>query len=288
MGQRGTVSIRKAATCPCGPTGPRRNDRRLSQTLDNSNEPRGLREKHTVTRLIIFVQTVSGVFQLNVRDPLQRRLSESIKIYGIFMGDKRLSVLIKACRNRKLSGTDSANQRLCQPPCSPQAILILKFRCRRIAFLRDHYSDYDVSCHSRHRVPSSPVAFPEITSVIAVARHNFNPQSFPPDDYFLLAPIPGYPDTTQVELPNDIWPFVSTVVHAVTIVIRSGASSLARAHWPLLCPFLKVRDAGLTSGFGVRFHGSLPCKHPPETACNRSSIDQFPSRHRNRPSFLQD
>ena len=234
--QRGTVSTRKAATCPCGPTGPRRNDRRLSQTLDNSNEPRGLREKHTVImRLIILVQNVSGVFQLNVRDPLQRPLSESIKIYGIFMRDKRLSGLIKTCRNRKLSGTDSANQRLCQPPCSPQVILILKFRGRRIAFLRDQYLDYDVSRHSRHRVPSSPVAFPEIISVIAVARLNFNPQSFPPDDYVLLAPIPGYPDTTQVELPDDIWPFVSTVVHAVTIVIRSGASSLARAHWPLLC-----------------------------------------------------
>ena len=87
---------------------------------------RGLRQKRTViTRLIIVVQTECDLVRLNARDRLaalwQRPLSESMEIYGIFMRDKRLSGLIKACRNRKLSATSNRpSQTPCQPHCSPQ------------------------------------------------------------------------------------------------------------------------------------------------------------------------
>jgi hypothetical protein len=64
-------------------------------------------------------------------------------------------------------------------------------------------------------------------SVIAVARRSFRPlQSLAPDagDLTLLASIPGYPDTSEVELTRDVWPAVSSIVHSVTIAVESGAS----------------------------------------------------------------
>ena len=101
QGAPGTVSNCRRRVVRPGRDG---NDRRLITMT------RGLRQKHTViTRLIIVVQTERDLVRLNVRDRLaalwQRPLSESMEIYGIFMRDKRLSGLIKACRNRKLSAT---------------------------------------------------------------------------------------------------------------------------------------------------------------------------------------
>jgi len=46
-------------------------------------------------------------------------------------------------------------------------------------------------------------------------------------DLVLLASIPGYPDTTTVELTKDVWPTVSSIVHSVTIVLESGAFQMA-------------------------------------------------------------
>ena len=97
------------------------NDRRLITMT------RGLRQKRTViTRLIIVVQTECDLVRLNVRDRLaalwQRPLSESMEIYGIFMRDKRLSGLIKACRNRKLSA-QTRNLEPSKPGSLPASLL---------------------------------------------------------------------------------------------------------------------------------------------------------------------
>ena len=51
-------------------------------------------------------------------------------------------------------------------------------------------------------------------------------QSLAPDagELILLASIPGYPDTSEVELTREVWPTVSPIVHTVTIALDSGAS----------------------------------------------------------------
>jgi hypothetical protein len=53
-------------------------------------------------------------------------------------------------------------------------------------------------------------------------------QHLAPDagDLILLASIPGYPDTSEVELTKEVWPTVSSVVHSVTIALEAGASVL--------------------------------------------------------------
>jgi hypothetical protein len=43
-------------------------------------------------------------------------------------------------------------------------------------------------------------------------------------DLILLASIPGYPDTSEVELTREVWPTVSSIVHSVTIALETGAS----------------------------------------------------------------
>jgi hypothetical protein len=43
-------------------------------------------------------------------------------------------------------------------------------------------------------------------------------------DFILLASIPGYPDTSEVELTKDVWPTVSSIVFSVTIALEDGAS----------------------------------------------------------------
>jgi hypothetical protein len=89
-----------------------------------------------------------------------------------------------------------------------QALLILKFRGRGVAVFRDRCADYD--------------------SVIAVARRSLRPlQHLAPDagDLILLASIPGYPDTSEVELTKEVWPTVSSVVHSVTIALEAEIPS---------------------------------------------------------------
>ncbi|KAI0292433.1 hypothetical protein BC826DRAFT_1105524 [Russula brevipes] len=85
---------------------------------------------------------------------------------------------------------------------NPLSLLNLKCRGRTIAVLRDECQHYD--------------------SVLAVARRKFRSlHGVPVEDIVLLATIPGYPETDQVELSKEIWPTVSAVVHSVTIVLES-------------------------------------------------------------------
>ncbi|KAN0118447.1 hypothetical protein V8E52_005177 [Russula decolorans] len=90
----------------------------------------------------------------------------------------------------------------------PYSLLILKFRGRGVAVFRDRCADYD--------------------SIIAVARRSLRPlQLLAPDagDLILLASIPGYPDTSEVELTKDVWPTVSSIVHSVTIALEAEMPS---------------------------------------------------------------
>jgi hypothetical protein len=109
----------------------------------------------------------------------------------------------------------------------PLALLILKFRGRGVAVFRDRCTDYDVS---RPQYPFSwidPLTTGNIKSIIAVARRSLRPlQHLGPDDgdLILLASIPGYPDTSEVELTREVWPTVSSIVHSVTIALETGAS----------------------------------------------------------------
>jgi hypothetical protein len=48
------------------------------------------------------------------------------------------------------------------------------------------------------------------------------------DNLVILASIPGYPDTSEVELSKKVWPTVRFVVNSVTIAVESGASPMAR------------------------------------------------------------
>lgn len=104
----------------------------------------------------------------------------------------------------------------------PLSLLILKFRGRsvtpNVAVFRDRCADYD--------------------SIISVARRHLRPLqglALDADDLILLASIPGYPDTSEVELTKDVWPAVSSIVHSVTIALEaetlpaSRPSSLAAA-----------------------------------------------------------
>ena len=109
----------------------------------------------------------------------------------------------------------------------PLSILILKFRGRGVAVLRDRCADYDVS-----RSPFS--VFRVLTrtgqqSIIAVARSSLRSSlrqvpNGDGGDLILLASIPGYPDTSEVELTREVWPTVSSIVHSVTIALETGAS----------------------------------------------------------------
>jgi len=92
----------------------------------------------------------------------------------------------------------------------PMSLLILKFRGRSVAVLRAHCSDYD--------------------SVVAAAWNNLRSlKHFPNDDLVFLASIPGYPDTSEVELSKGVWPSVSAVVHSVTIALESEMETSATA-----------------------------------------------------------
>jgi hypothetical protein len=47
---------------------------------------------------------------------------------------------------------------------------------------------------------------------------------FPDEKLVLLASIPGYPDTNEVEISEGAWVNLKDVVQTVTITLESGAS----------------------------------------------------------------
>jgi hypothetical protein len=109
----------------------------------------------------------------------------------------------------------------------PLSLLILKFRGRGVAVFRDRCTDYDVSRPQYLFSWIAPLTTKQQKSIISVARRSLRPlQLLGPDagDLILLSSIPGYPDTSEVELTKDVWPTVSSIVHSVTIFLESGAS----------------------------------------------------------------
>jgi hypothetical protein len=124
---------------------------------------------------------------------------------------------------------------------NPLSLLFLKFRGRSVAVLRDHCTYYDVS-----RPHQSPVAVPDSRPLMATEYHHGRTaqlaQSFTSDDLVLLASIPGYPDTDQVELTKAVWPSASAVVQTVTIALESGAPSMASGLFPTNDPTAAAVD----------------------------------------------
>jgi hypothetical protein len=99
-------------------------------------------------------------------------------------------------------------------------------------------------------------------SIIAVARRSLRPlQLLAPDagDLILLASIPGYPDTSEVELTKDVWPTVSSIVHSVTIALEAGASITngSVVFFFLADPFSCPRNAIGVLRVGVQLYGRL-------------------------------
>jgi hypothetical protein len=89
---------------------------------------------------------------------------------------------------------------------------------------RDRCADYDVSRPQSLFLTGCLLTGKQ--SVIAVARRSLRPlQLLAPDasHFILLASIPGYPDTSEVELTKDVWPTVSSIVFSVTIALEDGA-----------------------------------------------------------------
>ena len=122
---------------------------------------------------------------------------------------------------------------------NPLSLLILKFRGRSVAVFRNLCTDYDVSCSVYSNSDICIANHRKNKSIIAVARRNLRPlQSLATNtsDVILLASIPGYPDTSEVELTREVWPTVSSVVHSVTITLESGASSSPKMSNTLLLP----------------------------------------------------
>jgi hypothetical protein len=70
---------------------------------------------------------------------------------------------------------------------------------------------------------------PLAQNVIEVAQCKFRPLlGVPAGDIVLLAAIPGYPLTDEIELSREIWSTVRDVVHSVTVALadsQAGASS---------------------------------------------------------------
>jgi hypothetical protein len=109
---------------------------------------------------------------------------------------------------------------------NPLSLLVLKFRGRSVAVLRDQCARYEVG---RPTIKSSFFSYRLIVSLsqdtIAVAQRNFRSlQGVPVEDIVLRSTIPDYPEQDVVELSKEIWSTVSTVVHTVTIALESGAS----------------------------------------------------------------
>ena len=134
------------------------------------------------------------------------------------------------------------------------------FRARR--------NDYDVGCP---RVPPRPAVPGGLQRVVAVARRNLRSlQHFPHDDLLLLATIPSYPDTSQVELSKEVWQSVNAVVGLESVRPQwPVASGLFPTNHPaaaatdqlVLLPFIIIRGAGL-GGPGAQLYGRL-LRHRP-------------------------
>ena len=63
--------------------------------------------------------------------------------------------------------------------------------------------------------------------VVALAQRKFRPlQDVLAEDIILMAVIPDYPVTDEVEMSKELWPSVWKVVHTVTIALESGASAV--------------------------------------------------------------
>ena len=97
-------------------------------------------------------------------------------------------------------------------------------------------------------------------SIIAVARRSLRPlQLLGPDagDLILLASIPGYPDASEVEVAEEVWPTVSPIVHSVTIAFETGesvADGLLVSSW-LTSQFFPTRPE-ILSAFSESEYGS--------------------------------
>ncbi|KAI9453249.1 hypothetical protein BJY52DRAFT_1189714 [Lactarius psammicola] len=88
----------------------------------------------------------------------------------------------------------------------PLTLLILKYRGRSVAVVREHCL--------RHE------------NLLAVARRTFpSLQSVSASEVVLVGTIPGYPDAEPVEFLPDIWATVCHVVHKVTIALESEMQS---------------------------------------------------------------
>jgi len=124
---------------------------------------------------------------------------------------------------------------LTMPPQSlafdPLSFLILTFRGRQIATLRENCSKYEVSRPHRHRDSCESLYHRTLMvpqNVVALARRKFRPlQDVLAEDIILMAVIPDYPVTDKVEMSKELWPSVWKFVHAVTIALESGASAVA-------------------------------------------------------------
>ncbi|KAH9960161.1 hypothetical protein BC827DRAFT_1209513 [Russula dissimulans] len=85
---------------------------------------------------------------------------------------------------------------------NPLSLLILTFRGRNIPVFREQCLLYE--------------------RIITTAQQKFQSlRGIPANDIVLMAEIPGYPATDQVELSREIWPTIRNDVHKVTIVLES-------------------------------------------------------------------
>ncbi|KAH9960157.1 hypothetical protein BC827DRAFT_1155940 [Russula dissimulans] len=92
-------------------------------------------------------------------------------------------------------------------PFDPSSLLVLTFRGRNVGVLRSHCRNYD--------------------NVIEVAQGKFRPLlGVPAGDIVLLAAIPGYPLTDEIELSREIWSTVRDVVHSVTVALADSQAEL--------------------------------------------------------------
>ncbi|KAH9960160.1 hypothetical protein BC827DRAFT_1155943 [Russula dissimulans] len=109
---------------------------------------------------------------------------------------------------------------------------------------------------------------PRLQSVVAIAQQKFpSLNGVLVENIVLLAQIPGYPVTDQVELSREIWPSVRNDVHKVTIVLESPAlhvshnalsgvrsfSTRATAIWQPICEMDTI---------GLSAHDSTPIRQP--------------------------
>ena len=116
-------------------------------------------------------------------------------------------------------------------PFDPLSFLILTFQGRRIAALRENCSKYEVSCRHRHFDSCESLCHQTLMvpqNVVNLVQRKFRSlQDVLAEDIVLMAVIPDYPVTDEVEMSKELWPSVWKVVHTVTIALESGASAVA-------------------------------------------------------------